>query len=108
MKIIIHNAEGRKEQSSERTLGRHSVTARRKPVHEPSRWALISHVATATAVVADHKGTSHAVTAHMANLVAGPTDHITVATTEGRTTATTEGRRPTPLIDCIRFGALTG
>jgi hypothetical protein len=84
-------------------------------------------VATATAVLADHEGTTHAVTAHMANLVAGPADHITVAATEGSTTSTegkittskhgitttkhgittTEGRRPTPLNDLIRFGALT-
>jgi len=78
-------------------------------------------VATATAVVADHEGTSHAVTAHMANLVAGPADNITVAATEGSTTSTegsiaatkqsittTEGGRPTPLNDLIRFRALTG
>jgi hypothetical protein len=56
----------------------------------------------------------------MANLVAGPADHITVAAPEASTTSTegkittskhgittTEGRRPTPLNDLIRFGALT-
>uniref|UniRef100_A0A0A9A5G9 DNA-binding protein HEXBP n=1 Tax=Arundo donax TaxID=35708 RepID=A0A0A9A5G9_ARUDO len=101
-------------QSSEQALGSPSVTARGEPVHETHRGALVCHVATATTVVADHEGASHAVTAHMANLVAGPADHITVATMEGSTTTTegsntaTEGRRSTPLIDCIRFGALTG
>jgi hypothetical protein len=71
-------------------------------------------VATATTVVADHEGTSHAVTAHMANLVAGTTDDVPEAATEGSTTPTewsagsTEGRWHTPLTQCIRLGALTG
>jgi len=64
-------------------------------------------VATATTVVADHEGTSHAVTAHMANLVAGPTDDVTEAATEG-SASSTEGRWHTPLTQCIRLGALTG
>jgi hypothetical protein len=71
-------------------------------------------VATAATVVADHEGTSHAITTRMANLVAGPADHVTEATTEGSANImegsanTTEGRRPTPLTQCIRLGALTG
>lgn len=50
----------------------------------------------------------------MANLVAGPADHVTEATTEGNANTTEgsantmEGRRPTPLAQCIRLGALTG
>lgn len=140
---MIHNTMDQKEQSSERALGSRSVSAWREPVQEPPRWTLVSHVTTATAVVADHEGATHAVTAHMANLVAGPADHVTVATTEESTTATaegsiattegsittaeqsitateqsiaateqsiaaTEGRRPTPLVDLVGFGALTG
>lgn len=71
-------------------------------------------MATATTVVADREGTSHAVTAHMANLVADPTDDVieAKAATEGSTTpmwCSTEGRwRPTPLTQCIRLGTLTG
>ena len=136
VKMMTHNTMDQKEQSSERALGSRSVSAWREPVQEPPRWTLVSHVTTATAVVADHEGATHAVTAHMANLVAGPADHVTVATTEESTTATaegsiattegsittaeqsitateqsiaaTEGRRPTPLVDLVRFGALTG
>lgn len=111
---MTHNTYDIEKWSSERALGSHSVTAQGEPVQEPLRWALVSHVATATAVVADHEGTTHAVTAHMANLVAGPADHVTVAATERSTTSTegsiattkhgittTEGRRPTPLNDLI-------
>ena len=71
-------------------------------------------MATAATVVTDHEGTSHAVTTHMANLVAGPADHVTEATAEGNANTTegsantAEGRRPTPLTQCIRLGALTG
>ena len=89
-------------------LENHSKTARGKPIHKPPRWALISHVTTTTAVVADHERTGHAITAHMTNLIASTADHITVSTAEGRRRATTKGRRPTPLIDSIRFGALSG
>ena len=59
-------------------------------------------MATAATVVADHEGTSHAITTRMTNLVAGPADHVTEATTEGSANImegsanTTEGRRPTP------------
>lgn len=129
VKMMIHNTIDQKEQSSERALGSRSVSAWREPVQEPPRWTLVSHVTTATTVVADHESATHAVTAHMANLVASPADHVTVATTEESTTATsegsiataegciatteqsiaaTEGRRPTPLDDLVRFGALTG
>lgn len=120
--MMIHNTIDQKDQSSGRTLGSRSVTAWREPVQEPPRWTLVSHVTTTTTVVADHEGATHAVTAHMANLVAGPADHVTVATTEESTAATTEGsiatteqsiaategRRPTPLVDFVGFGALTG
>jgi len=119
---MTHNTYDIEKWSSEKALGSHSVMAQGEPVQEPLRWALVSHVATATAVVADHEGTTHAVTAHMTNLIAGPADHVTVATTEDCSTTTaegsittteesittTEGRRPTPLGDLIRFGALTG
>lgn len=96
------------------SAGRPSETARVEAVHETHGGALISHVATATTVVADQEGTSHAVTAHMADLIAGSTDDITEATTEGSTTpaegatSSTEGRRSTPLTQCIRLGTLTG
>lgn len=73
--------------------------------HEPPGRALISLVTTTATVVADHQRAAHAVPAHVTNLVAAPTDNISVSTStiiSATTTATA------PFRQHISLGALPG
>jgi len=85
-----------------------------RTVHEPPRWALISHVTTTTAVVANHQR-AHAVPAHVANLVTGAADNIPVSTstssstpTSASTSTSTVVATTTPFSQHISLGALPG
>lgn len=77
----------------------------RHSVQKPTRWALVSKMPTASAVVADCHWT-HTVSAHVANLIASPANYIPVPC---KTTRPTPSRKNmcAPSRNNIRLGAIS-